>query len=319
MPDLPLFSIITPSFNQAGYLEETLKSVLEQDYPALEYLVVDGASTDGSVAVIERYASRLAWWVSEADSGQAEAVNKGFARARGEYVGWVNSDDLLMPGALQLAAQALADNPQLSMVFGDVISINERGETINIMRYGDWGLDELMTFHIIGQPGVFFRRAALEQAGYLDTSYHFLLDHHLWLRLAQTGKVAYLHQPLAKARFHAQAKNIAQAARFGEEAYRIVDWMGSQPALVERLPRLKRQVWAGAHRMNARYLLDGGQPAPALRSYFRALAAHPPTALAEWHRMSYALLSLLGLGGLKAHYYRLRHAARKSRHPEVYH
>ncbi len=319
MPELPLFSIITPSYNQAAFLELTLKSVLDQDYPNLEYLVADGASSDGSAEIIERYGSRLAWWVSEPDKGQAEAVNKGFARARGEYVGWVNSDDLLMPGALRRAAEALAANPALSMVFGDVISINERGETINVMRYGDWGLDDLMTFHIIGQPGVFFRRAALEQAGTLDLSYHFLLDHQLWLRLAQTGEMAYIPQPQAAARYHAQAKNIAQATRFGEEAYRIVAWMATQPKLAERLPGLRRKVWAGAHRFNGRYLLDGGQPGAALSSYMRSLTIHPPTALSEWHRMVYALLSLAGLGRLKTLFYRLRHAVRKWRNPEVYH
>lgn len=319
MSEQPLFSIITPSYNQAEFLEETLRSVLEQDYPNLEVLVADGGSKDGSVEIIRRYQHRLAWWVSEKDNGQAEAINKGFARARGEYVGWVNSDDLLMPGALRRAAEALAANPELSMVFGDVISIDEHGQTINVMRYGEWGLDELMTFHIIGQPGVFFRRAALEQAGYLDLNYHFLLDHQLWLRLAQKGGMAYIPEALAKARFHSQAKNVAQAARFGEEAYRIAEWMAVEPGLAERLPRLKRRVWAGAHRINARYLLDGGQPGTALKAYLRALAVHPPTALSEWHRMVYALLSLAGLGKLKPLFYRARHALRKRRNPEVYH
>jgi GT2 family glycosyltransferase len=281
--------------------------------------VADGSSTDGSVEVLERNADKLRWWVSEPDRGQADAVNKCLARVQGEIIGWVNSDDLLLPGAVSAVSAAFAANPRASMVFGDVNSIDERGQTINQMRYGAWGLDELMTFHIIGQPGVFFRRSALEQAGMLDLDYHFLLDHQLWLRLAQTGEMHYLPQALAAARFHAQAKNIAQAARFGEEAYRIVAWMQTQPALAERFARLNKRIWAGVHRFNARYLLDGGQPGAALKSYGRSLAAHPPTALQEWHRMVYAGLSLAGLGRLKPLYYRIRAALRRKTNPEVYH
>lgn len=318
MESLPLFSIITPSFNQADYLEATLQSVLGQDYPHLEYMVVDGGSTDGSVAIIKKYADRLTWWVSETDRGQAEAINKGFARAQGELVGWINSDDLFLPGTLSKVAQAFTENPLVTMVFGDVISINERGETINIMRYGNWGLDELLAFNIIGQPAVFFRRTALETAGYLDLSYHLLLDHQLWLRLVQTGKMFYLPHPLAAARFHAQAKNVAQAARFGQEAYRIVDWIAAQPGLAERYARLRRKIWAGAHRINARYLLDGGQNRAALRAYGQSLSAHPPTALPEWHRMLYAVLGLLGLAQLKPLFYRWRHTLRKILNPGVY-
>ncbi|MBA4380647.1 MAG: glycosyltransferase, partial [Anaerolinea sp.] len=108
----PLVSIVTPSYNQAQFLEATLRSVLEQDYPNIEYLVVDGASTDGSLEIIRRYADQLAWWVSEKDSGQSEAVNKGLQRARGEIVGWLNSDDVYLPGAVSAAAAAFQSHPE---------------------------------------------------------------------------------------------------------------------------------------------------------------------------------------------------------------
>lgn len=290
---LPLVSIITPSFNQAQFLEETIQSVLAQDYPRLEYWVIDGGSTDGSVEIIQKYAHRLAGWVSEPDRGQAEAINKGFARATGEIVAWINSDDYYLPGALRSAVNAMQRLPECGLVFGDVLSINGAGEPINVMTYGSWGLDDLMQFNIIGQPGVFMRRAALERAGYLDLSYHYLLDHHLWLRLAQEGSMCYIPQRWAAARFHAAAKNVAQAAGFGEEAYRIAGWMESQPGLAERFKRQRRKVWAGAHRMNARYLLDGGLPRPALAAYLRALLSHPPTALRESRRILFAAASLV--------------------------
>ncbi|HZW03331.1 MAG TPA: glycosyltransferase family 2 protein [Anaerolineaceae bacterium] len=306
MASLPLVSIVTPSFNQAAYLEQTLCSVLDQDYPRLEYWVMDGGSTDGSVEIIRRYESRLAGWVSEPDRGQGDAINKGFARAGGEIIAWLNSDDVYLPGAVRRAVAALQSDPTLAMVYGDVRSIDGEGQTIGHMRYADWGLDGLMAFRIIGQPGVFMRREAFASAGGLDLSYHYLLDHHLWLRVAQQGSIRHVPEEWAAARFHAGAKNVAQAGRFGQEALRIADWLAGDLAYAEPYARNRARVWAGAHRMDARYLLDGGRPGAALKAYGRSLAAHPGTALAEWHRMVYALLSLAGLNRLGAVYYRLK-------------
>jgi len=298
MTDLPLVSIVTPSYQQAAYLEHTLRSVLEQDYLRIEYWVIDGGSTDGSVEIIQKYADRLAGWVSERDSGQAEAINKGFARATGEIVAWLNSDDAYLPGAVASAVRALQADPDLALVYGDVRSIDGDGRLINVMRYDDWDLADLMSFHILGQPGVFMRRSALEKAGGLDPSYHLLLDHHLWLRVASHGGMRYVREEWAEARFHPQAKNVALAARFGEEAYRIARWLEQDPRLDDPYGMNRRKLWAGAHRINARYLLDGGQPREALRAYGRGLAAHAPTVLPEWHRMVYAVLSMIGLGRL---------------------
>jgi glycosyltransferase involved in cell wall biosynthesis len=290
---LPRISIITPSYNQASYLEETLLSVFSQEYPDLEYMVVDGGSTDGSVEIIEKYADRLAWWVSAKDNGQADALNKGFARATGEIVAWINSDDYYLPGAFAAAVRALEENPDCGMVYGDVVSINGAGERINVMRYGDWGLDELLQFNIIGQPSVFMRRSVLEQAGYLDLSYHYLLDHELWLRVAQKAPVRYFPQCWSAARFHAEAKNLAHAAKYGRDAYRVVEWIKTQPALAENYRRNQRKIWAGAHRINARYLLDGNMPGPSLKAYLQSLLAYPPAALPEFHRMLFAAASMV--------------------------
>jgi glycosyltransferase involved in cell wall biosynthesis len=306
MDSTPLVTIVTPSYNQAQFLEQTLRSVLDQGYPNLEYIVVDGGSTDGSLDIIQRYADRLAWWVSEKDRGQAEGINKGLARAHGEVVAWLNSDDVYLPGAISAAVDAFRADPELGLVFSDVQAIDGNGKVTNLMRYSDWGLEELMTFHILGQPGVFMRRSALERAGLLDPAFHFLLDHQLWLRIAQIAPIKYISGVWAQGRFHAAAKNVAQAPRFGEEAYRIVAWMQTRPELAERFTRLENQIWAGAHRINARYLLDGGLPREALSAYWKSLRAYPPTALAEWHRMVYAVLSMAGLSGLKSLYLNLR-------------
>jgi hypothetical protein len=188
---------------------------------------------------------------------------------------------------------ALQANPQASFVFGDMQAIDGQGRLTNLLHYGAWGLNELMQFNIIGQPAVFMRRSALLQAGFLNADYHFLLDHQLWLRLALISEPVYVPQLWASARFHEGAKNVAQAAAFGLDAYAIVDWMQSEPVLAEHFTRQQRRVWAGAHRMNARYLLDGGQTGPALKAYGRCFANHPAAALRESHRIAYAAASLL--------------------------
>jgi glycosyltransferase involved in cell wall biosynthesis len=302
----PLVSVITPSYNQAAYLEQAMRSVLEQGYPALEYLVVDGGSKDGSTAIIKRHSDRLAWWVTEKDRGQADAINKGLRRAKGEIIAWLNSDDLYMPGTVRKAVETFQKHPRAAMVHGDVLAIDGKGDPINLMRYGDWGLRGLMRFQIIGQPAVFMHRSALQKAGFLDLEYHYLLDHQLWLRVAQHGDIAYVPETWAKARYHLQAKNVAHAAEFGAEAYRIVEWMRKQPGLTRIFQEDERKIMAGAHRFNARYLLDGGKNREALCAYKKSLSADAGIALMEWHRMLYAVLSLMGLGPLKKVYYQLR-------------
>ncbi len=296
---MTLVSIVTPSYNQAAYLEQTLRSVLDQGYPELEYLVVDGGSTDGSVEIIRRYADRLAWWTSEKDSGQAEAINKGMQRARGEIVAWLNSDDIYLPGALAGAMQAFAAHPQAVMVYGDTRAIDAQGQVLNVLHYRQLSLEDLLCYQIIGQPAVFMRRAAYQTAGGLDRSYHFMLDHQLWIKIALQGEIVYVDKEWAAARYHPQAKNRAQATGFAREAYRLLDWAQAEPALQPALRRVGSRARAAAERVNSRYLLDDGQSWAALQAWGRAFRIHPPTALARLNLLGSALLNLLGLGALR--------------------
>lgn len=297
----PLISIITPSYQQAAFLGKTIRSVLNQDYPNIEYMVVDGGSTDGSVEIIRKYSDRLAWWVSEKDHGQAEAINKGFARAKGEYIAWVNSDDGYLPGAVSGAIKTLQQHPEAAFVYGDVRVVDAAERVLNLLHYDQWQLEDLMSFHIIGQPAVFMRRSALLEAGFLDLSYHFMLDHQLWLRMALKGSMVYVPRLWAEAHYHEGCKNLAQAAEFGREALRIVDWMQNSPDFTLELQdtHQQRRVRAGAERINGFYLLDAKEYGPAFRAYLRAFLLNPGVVLPEWYRAIYALLAPLGLAGLK--------------------
>jgi glycosyltransferase involved in cell wall biosynthesis len=310
---MTIVSIITPSYNQAAFLEQTLRSVLEQDYPDIQSIVIDGASVDGSPEIIRKYAPRLAYWVSEKDSGQAEAINKGLRQAKGEIVAWLNSDDYYLPRAVSSVVQAFEKNPEAVMVYGDLLAVDEHGRMSNVLKYGPLTLEDLLCFQIIGQPSVFMRRPALEKAGGLDPRFHLLLDHHLWIRMAQQGSLVYVPQMWAAARYHAAAKNRARAAEFGSEAFQILAWAGSQPQLAGLLDRLGKRPAACAQRVDARYLLDGGRPWPALKSWSRALLLHPPTALARLNIAVGAILELFGLAKLRILLARWRGSSRSRR------
>ena len=295
---MTLVSIITPSFNQAAFLEQTIRSVLLQEGVEIEYCVVDGASTDGSAEIIQRYAAqnveRLSWWVSEPDRGQADAINKGFRHARGDIIAWLNSDDLYLPGAVQKAVSALQDDPSLGLVYGDAITIDEAGHPLNRLSFGNWSLPDLLAFRIICQPAVFMRRSILEQAGYLDPSYHYMLDHQLWIRMGRLAPIGHIREILGVARQHAGAKNVKQASGFSRETQRCLEWIQTQPDLAAILKNDRRRILAGAYRLEARYYLDGGEPGTALSYYAKSLWYGPRYAWKHWHRMAYAAFSVLG-------------------------
>ncbi len=296
---MPLVSIITPSYNQAAYLEQTITSVLGQDHADMEYIVIDGGSTDGSVEIIKKYSDRLAYWVSEKDKGQAEAINKGFAKATGEIIAWLNSDDFYLEGTVKVAVQIFEQNPDVVLVYGNMLSVDEHGKPFNALNYKQLTLEDLLCFQIIGQPAVFMRRSALQQAGGLDLAFHFMLDHHLWIRIAQLGRILHVPQTWSAARYHAEAKNFAKAAEFGRDAFRILAWAEKDASLAPTLTSVSRRARASANRVDARYLLDGGQLGLSLQAWTRALLIHPPTALARLNILGSILLRLAKLDTLR--------------------
>jgi glycosyltransferase involved in cell wall biosynthesis len=297
---MTLVSIITPSYNQAQYLEQTMLSVLNQDYPRIEYIVVDGASSDGSVEIIKKYADQLAYWESQKDNGQADAINKGFAHATGEIVAWLNSDDYYLPGTINKAVKVFEENPDAVLVYGNMLAVDESGATFNTLTYKQLTLEDLLCFQIIGQPAVFMRRSALQKTNGLNPAFHFLLDHLLWIQIVKQGRFLCVNQTWAAARYHAEAKNVARASEFGREAFRILEVIAQDKDLAASLLKIDHRAHASAFRVDARYLLDGGLPAKALTAWFRALFIYPPVALKRMNIFGSAVLNLLGLGKLRA-------------------
>lgn len=303
MDEQPLVSIITPSYNQGEFLEETIQSVLTQDYPRVEYWIIDGGSNDGSLEIIQNYADRITGWLFEPDNGQADAINKGFGKVRGDIVTWINSDDVYRPQAIKRAVRVLESHPEVGLVYSDVDSIDVDGDLFNRMQYDHWQLVDLMKFKILGQPSVFFRRSALEKAGYLDATYHYLLDHHLWLRMALHTSLRYVPGEVwSAARMHAGAKNVSEAASFGQEAYRLVNWMQQDERYEEYFQDHAKEIWAGAHRLNAFYLLNEDQPRAALSAYWRGFKKVPATVLKDWRRIVFALVSPLKVNRFRDSY-----------------
>jgi glycosyltransferase involved in cell wall biosynthesis len=218
----PLVSIVTPSFNQAQYLEQTILSVLNQDYGHLEYIIVDGGSNDGSREIIERYAHRLAYWVSEPDRGQTDAINKGFKHAGGEVLAWLNSDDTYLPGAVSEAVSYLASHPEAGMVYGDANLIDETGDMIGKFPARQTNYKRLRRGYVhIPQQAAFFRASLWRRVGPLDPTFYFAMDYDLWIRLARLAQLDYYPRLWANFRLHGGAKSVAADDRCWPEMLRV--------------------------------------------------------------------------------------------------
>lgn len=207
--NLPLVSVITPSYNQGAFIRETINSVLFQDYPNIELIVVDGGSTDDTLAILTEYSHHFGdrfRFISEKDRGQSHAVNKGLAMAGGEIIGWLNSDDTYHPGAIQKAVQALLLHPDWAIVQGNAYTIDESGRYQSPYYVAPADFQKLFHGCMICQPAVFLRKQVFQQVGGVDETLRFCMDYDLWIRIAKQYTIGYLNEHLANARTHGACK-----------------------------------------------------------------------------------------------------------------
>jgi glycosyltransferase involved in cell wall biosynthesis len=225
MNTLPLVSIITPSYNQGHYLEETICSVLAQDYPNIEYIIVDGASKDNSVKIIRKYADRLAWWVSEKDKGHADALNKGFSHATGEILAWLNSDDTYTsPRVVSEAVEFLQANPHAGMVYADANLTDDSGSVIGAFPAKQTSYSAMLKGSVhIPQATTFFRASLYQQVGPLSLALFFGFDYDLWVKLAKVSEVHYLPHLWANFRLHEAGKSVVNDDRCYPDMIRVVE------------------------------------------------------------------------------------------------
>lgn len=211
-------SVVTPSFNQGEFIERTVQSVLTQQYPDFDYLVMDGGSTDQTVAVLKRYEQQLTW-ISEPDRGQAHAVNKAIHQTESDIIGWLNSDDVYYPNALKTVCEFFAAHPDVDVVYGEADFIDRKDGIIKPYPTEAWDLARFKSCCYISQPATFFRRRVVEKYGDLDEQLHFCMDYEYWLRLALHGaKFAYLPTILAGARVYAETKTSSGYVKANAEA-----------------------------------------------------------------------------------------------------
>jgi glycosyltransferase involved in cell wall biosynthesis len=205
--EYPKITVVTPSYNQAPFLEATLQSVLNQEYPNLEYIVIDGGSTDGSVEIINRYAAHLAYWVSEPDRGQTDALNKGFAKATGDILCWLCSDDLLEPWTLKEVAQFFRENPQVRVVYGDTTWVDMEDQPLRNRKELPFNRFIFLYEHnFIPQPSTFWRRDLYEEVGGLNPEFDVAMDADLWIRFAEVTSIHHIRRHWSRMRLYPEQK-----------------------------------------------------------------------------------------------------------------
>lgn len=244
MPYTPKISLVTPSYNQAEFLDETIRSVLGQEYPNLEYIIIDGGSTDGSVDIIRKYEKHIRYWVSEPDDGQTAAIAKGFAQATGDIFGWLASDDYLLPGALRAIAEHFVDNPRTETVSGGCLFVDAQSNPLS-EKYGQYTMGVPASYNRlrfyeqdgVAQQSTFWRRDAYEAVGGLDPAFQFTMDLDLYLRLARRKRFTKLPRMLAAFRLHEDSKTMTiQSTRLKEQArLKEKHGVGSYPAVIQKL------------------------------------------------------------------------------------
>ncbi|MCI0413428.1 glycosyltransferase [bacterium] len=264
-----LVSIVTPSYNQAAFLEETIQSVFNQTYQDLEYIIIDGGSTDGSQEIIHKYETKLAYSQSKKDGGYADAINQGWMRATGDILAYLNSDDLLEKDALQKAVHAFSDSPDTDVVYGDTTLIDARGNTLSVFRSEPFDLRSIFqTWNDpVRQPSAFIRKSVWDRFGGLDESFQFCADFEYWIRIAGGGaRFLYVPDLLSRARTHSAAKSVGQQDVQAKELIRIFEKFRNTPVFTNSSAS-EKESWKALYRVVSEHYINAGHNWDALRAY----------------------------------------------------
>ena len=275
--DQPLVSIVTPTFNQADFLRDTLDSVLAQDYPNIEYLVIDDGSTDATPEILAEYAGRVEW-ESQTNVGQTPTINKGWERSRGDIITWLNSDDTFLPGAVSTAVNYLQEHPDVDIVFGDSLFTAADGSPIERSKsLAEFSYREFVAkcHNPIPQPSAFIRRSVMDDVGLLDPSYYYFMDWDFWLRAGVDHKIAYFPELLSTYRLHEASKTVAQAVKAAPELEYMYRRFFALPSLRNEIKSLENEAMVNMFFTSGGYYLEGGSRTGARRMAIKAIQTRP--------------------------------------------
>jgi len=273
----PWVSIITPTYNQAPFLRDTIESVLEQDYPHVEHIILDDGSTDETAKILSEYTGRVVW-ESQPNMGQTPTINKGWQRCRGEILTWLNSDDTFLPGALTKAVEYLRQRPDVGVVFGDTLFTEEDGTPIerSVTRDAfDYQKFVLQCDNPIAQPSAFIRRSVIDDVGLLDPHYYYFMDWDFWLRAGARHPIEYVTETFSTYRLHADSKTMAQAGRAAPELERMYKKYFALDYVPAEIQQHKNRAMANMYFTSGGYYINGNDRKSAARVAFKALQTYP--------------------------------------------
>lgn len=279
MPDgkiWPKISIITPSYNQGQFIEATIRSILLQGYPNLEYFVIDGGSKDNTVDILTKYDKFITKWVSEPDNGQTHAINKGIKYATGEIVAYLNSDDLYLPDSLKTAALYLTSHPDVTMVYGNILHIDKSGDIIERVENDDFDYDRLLSWILyIPQPATFIRGTVIKEIGLFDENLNLGMDHDYWVRIGLNHTIKHIHEYLACARMYPEIKSKSRYLDYIDEHTYILNKLFSDETATRKISSKKSQYYSSINYFAARGHIFQWKPIKGVKYLFRSVKINP--------------------------------------------
>jgi glycosyltransferase involved in cell wall biosynthesis len=292
-PNEFLVSIVTPSYNQAPYLEQTILSILNQSYKNIEHIVIDGGSNDGSVEIIKKHESRLAYWHSRRDRGFGDAINQGWNKSKGSILSWVNSDDLLSPDAVQTVVDIFTNHPDVDLVYGNARIIDASGLWLRDFPSEPFDAKKVFTTweDPIRQPAAFFRRNVFQRFGGLDETFHFCIDFEYWVRIWNETKFLHIPEYLASARMHPASKTSTLESTQARELMRLCNRVVNGP-LLNGSGVSPKEAWKGLYFRVSQNFRNAQSSIQALKAYLRycLYAFSPPEACYRFLRYTAGML-----------------------------